>query len=74
MYADPKKVRDNRQVVYLNDYTHDRLMQLVETIGGQKGVVARDAMERGLELLLHELESRSPSFNLTGPNAAHTNA
>lgn len=74
MYADPKKVRDNRQVVYLNDYTNDRLMYLVEAIGGQKGVVARDAMERGLELILHELQSRSTSFNLTGPNAAHIHA
>lgn len=74
MYADPKKVRDNRQVVYLNDYTHDRLMRLVEAKGGQKGVVARDAMEMGLDLLLHELESRSPSLNMTGPNAAHIHA
>lgn len=74
MYADPKKVRDNRQVVYLDDYVNDQLKSAAVLMGGQKGVVARDAMERGLELILHELQSRSSSFNLTGPNAAHIHA
>lgn len=74
MYADPKQVRDNRQVVYISDYTHERLLRAVAAIGGQKGVVARDAMEMGLDLLLHELESRSQPSNLTGPNACHIHA
>ena len=74
MYADPKQVRDNRVPVYINDYTHERLMRLVELRGGQKGAIAHDAILVGIDLLLHELECSTSVPGMTAPNAAHTHA
>lgn len=67
MYADPKQIKENRVPVNLSTYAHERLMLLVSLRGGQKAAVARDALEEGIDLLLHELESARIAQQLPEP-------
>jgi hypothetical protein len=57
MYPDPKKVKDNRITVRLNDYEFARLQLLAATTGEQTSTVARTNMMREIDRLLSMAES-----------------
>ncbi len=42
MYSDPKRVRDNRVTLYLDDYEHDLVQALANYKGEQLGSLLRD--------------------------------
>lgn len=46
MYADPKRVRDNRVTIRLDDYEHALIMALAEYQGDQPATLVRDLLMR----------------------------
>lgn len=77
MYADPKRIRRNRVPVYLDSYTHERLVRLVEMTGGETSVVSREALEKGLDLLelaLHNAECAQGSAQKRDVHQAYVGA
>lgn len=46
MYADPKRVRDNRVTVRLDDYEHDLIRALANYQGEQPGALLRQLIMR----------------------------
>ena len=56
-YEDTKHRKDKRVPVYLSEYGYEKLERIAEALGGQKSAVGREAMERGIDQLLHEIES-----------------
>lgn len=71
MYVDRKEVKDNRIPVYLSAHTTEKLLRIMQLQGGQKGARAREAMERGIDVWLHELESQASPKTLRGLNQSH---
>lgn len=56
MYPDPKKVKDNRFMVRVDDYQYARLQRLCILTGEQVSTLARDMIMRQADRLLAELE------------------
>ena len=73
-YEDTKHRKDKRVPVYLSEYGYEKLERIVDALGGQKSAVGRDAMERGLDQMLHELESANSSKSLRVPSKSHVHA
>lgn len=46
MYADHKRVRDNRVTIRLDDYEHDLVMALANYQGDQPATLVRDLLMR----------------------------
>lgn len=59
MYADPKRVRDNRVTIRLDDYEHALVMALANYQGDQPSTLVR-------ELLMRE------AINVLGPDDSLT--
>lgn len=59
MYADPKRVRDNRVTIRLDDYEHALVMALANYQGDQPATLVR-------ELLMRE------AINVLGPDDSLT--
>ena len=52
MYPDPKRVRDNRITVRLDDYEHDLIVALANYQGEQPSTIVRQLiMREALEML-----------------------
>ena len=55
MYVARKEVKDNRIPVYISAHTTEKLLRIMQLQGGQKGARAREALEKGIDIWLHEL-------------------
>ena len=73
-YEDTKHRKDKRVPVYLSEYGYVKLERIAEALGGQKSAVGREAMERGIDQLLHEIESAKTSKSLRVPSKSHVHA
>lgn len=56
MYPDPKKVKDNRIMLRLNDYEHEKLMKLSILTGEQLATVARERMMHAVRTELTSMQ------------------
>ena len=74
MYVDRKEVKDNRIPVYISAHTTEKLLRIMQLQGGQKGARAREALEKGIDIWLHELESQPAHQSLRGLNKSHVRA
>lgn len=57
MYPDPKKVKDNRWMLRLNDYHQEQLIELSELTGEQPSVILRELSVDGLQRKLAHVRS-----------------
>lgn len=57
MYPDPKRVKDNRVMVRLDDYQDATLRRLSELTGQQPATLARDLLMCAAEQMLANVQS-----------------
>lgn len=60
MYPDPKRVKDNRVMVRLDDYQDATLRQLSELTGQQPATLARVLLMYAAEQMLSDVQSMQP--------------
>jgi uncharacterized protein (DUF1778 family) len=60
MYPDPKRIRDNRVVIRLNDYESDLLKALATEQGDQLSTMLREMVMRQAREILAQEPSSTP--------------
>ena len=70
MYADPKRIRNKRVVIYINEYEFEDLQSRVADSGGEQAVIARERYLRGAESDLHAMESAGSAHGMRAPHQA----
>lgn len=58
MYADPKKIKKHQIKISLDDESNELIEALTNASGGQKSVVARDILLRGIAVVLQSRNQR----------------
>ena len=62
MYSDPKRVRDNRLTLRLDDYEYDLIQALANYQGDQPATLARELLLREAQQVLSSAGSVSSSL------------
>lgn len=60
MYPDPKRVKDNRRMVRLDDYQDELLIKLSVLTGQQLATLMRDLLVLAAEQKLADMQSMQP--------------
>jgi hypothetical protein len=60
MYPDPKRVKDNRRMVRLDDYQDELLLKLSVLTGQQLATLMRDLLVLAAEQKLADMQSMQP--------------